>query len=258
VPSAIPVPSAGGTWIDNAIVLLLIVLFTGFGVWLFWRRARPVALYLAIYAALLVAWPWNLPRFLAPVVPLLIWVLAEGAFAIARRSRPLGILATGLGAVVLVTAASEDVRLTREARTCFRVGAIDSPHCFRAENRGLWQAAAFIRDSLPRSAVVVSAVEPLLAYQTDRRIVAAWSVGDRAPDSLLSHLRERGADYVLVSATRLTTEQPVRALTAACEQFRMVREFEAVTLLLQVGRDTVTRPDASACGALERYRIRTR
>jgi 4-amino-4-deoxy-L-arabinose transferase-like glycosyltransferase len=241
-----------GTVIDNVIGLLLTLVLGGVGAWVLWRRARLVVVFLALYGALLALWPWENARFVAPVLPLLVWVAIEGAFMLARTRRWLRPAPFVIAGVVAVVGLTRGYASIRERAACDRSAPIDAAACYNEVQRAFFAAARFIAVSTPDSAVILTVREATLAYLTGRTIVMQEAIDDREPTAMLSTLRARGIDYTVLTPLREAPAQHVTALQGICGELELVREFHPVTLILAISPRNST-PQRNACSALRRY-----
>jgi 4-amino-4-deoxy-L-arabinose transferase-like glycosyltransferase len=104
----VSVPTVHGTIVDNALWLAVVTVALGAGSWLLWRRWRIVTVFLLIYGALILAWPWPVGRFLVPPLPLLSMAILAGAHFLVERWRPRAAPAVviALAAIIAVTGIS--------------------------------------------------------------------------------------------------------------------------------------------------------
>jgi hypothetical protein len=250
LPWALTRGTIPGTIVDNIIGLLVTVVVGSVGFWVMWKQARFVVLYLACYGTLLLLWPWGGPRLLVPVLPFLLWTGMAGAFRLSAGRRWLRPLPACLGLLVVaigVFRASTDVlALSR----CDRSDPLASA-CFPDAERAFFAAAEFVRDATPDSAIILTHIETVLAYESSRTVLLEESV-DPHPDRILGSLRSQGVDYVVLTPLRPLVTQHVRALRDVCGELELVEEFYPVTLLLRVAPPSSTR-DVDGCEAIQRF-----
>jgi hypothetical protein len=251
VPWSLTVPTIGGTPIDNVLTSIVLFAACGFGAWQLRRRAPLAMLYVIVYAALLLVWPWNAWRFVWPMVPLLVWAMIEGLVSIGAYARLLKPLAALAAVALLATAISRDVVMIRDARTCFRTDARESASCYTAMSRGFFRVGDFLRDSTPKLAIVVSGHEALLAYHSERSVLSSLAIGGRTPPATFALMRQRNAEYVVLTRLREPAPQLVPTMTQGCRELEVVREYDE-TLLLRLPEPGAM-PGKNACDALVRY-----
>jgi hypothetical protein len=234
VPKAFGLPFVEGTVLDNLLGAGLLATLIAAGALPLWRRWRGAAIYGASYGALLLAWPWVVPRFLVPVLPVMALTAVAGAATLARRTRVAPALALGAALMMIVPAAEQDLRLTRAfADICQRHDPRGS--CNRPAHEGYMEAVAFLRDSLPDGEAVASAKEATIAYLTGRDVLPLYAVLGGDPDGLAARLRDRGVGYALLGSVGTSYDRRFqREVAEGCRGFRVVRAFRSQALLVRV------------------------
>src|SRR5690606_37964819 len=113
LPTALGVPSVPGTPIDNLFILGVLG-GLGLAVWLaVMRRAPATGLSLLTYAALLCFWTWPNERYVVPMLPVILLVLAVGAHRVGSNlfarlvALPALVLVALVGVPGVVAAVSE-------------------------------------------------------------------------------------------------------------------------------------------------------
>jgi hypothetical protein len=239
-----------GTIVDNVVGLLVTVVAGSVGFWVMWKQARFVVLYLACTGVLLLFWPWGSPRFLVPVMPFLLWTGMAGAFRLAAGRRwltPVPVsLALLIGVIGLGRATGEVIAKSR----CDRSAPLVS-ECFPDAERAFFAAAEFVRDQTPDTAIILTHIETVVAWESSRTVLLVESV-DPDPARILGSLRSQGVDYVVLTPLRPTWAQHVPALREVCGELELVEEFYPVTFLLRVPPPS-SPPDTNACDAIQRF-----
>lgn len=257
LPSVLALPTRAGTTLDNIAWLVVTVLCGGLGLWLLWRRWRVAALWLCLYALLLLVWPYALGRFLLPILPWMLLAMAAGAGALgARWGHWLGIaLSIVLIAPALGGSLARDIARASDAAACDRDDPLTSPGCFGASERAFFAAVRFTRDSLPRDAVILTAKEGTFHYYTGRRTAQLLGAVELEAPALARYLEERRARYILLSHLKLDAWALRAPVIELCPRLRVVRAWEPATLLLRL--ETPAAPDSSAtsscAAAVERW-----
>jgi len=144
-----------------AVVLIWSTLISG---WI--RRKYEVwAIYLALYFAFLLAWPWPPhPRFIMPVLPLILLAMWEGFQRVSPSARMVRVTGTIAGMVVFVAAiASGYVRLTN-------VQVKPSLHRYE-----------WIRGNTATGDVIACVLDPNCYLYTGRKAVSIITIADVAP-----------------------------------------------------------------------------
>lgn len=249
-------PPPNDTRLDNLLWAAVLLGLGGAGLVVLWRRWRVVPFYFACYAGLLLTFTWAPRRFLFPLLPLVLLLLASGALAVWRRFGRVAGMAAMLALFVPVTIQTvAETRLVVEpGLACNRADPWHSDGCYTPEQQAFFSAAVFVRDSLPADATILVEREASLAYHTGRRVLHA-ELGMSLPDSvMLPELRRLGVTHVLMG--RLTgVERDVmpRRLLSSCAGLEPLRDFEPGTHLLAIrptGGAGAAADTATACTLL--------
>ncbi len=158
------------------------------------RRHEAWAIYLAFYFAVLLVWPFPLgPRFLVPVLPLILLAIWEGFQRARPSARMVRVTGTIAGMVVVVAAiASGYVRLTN-------VQVKPSLHRYE-----------WIRGNTAPGDVIACVLDPKCYLYTGRKAVSIVTIADVAPfygplgkfqirpEKLAEMVRTSNAAYVMV------------------------------------------------------------
>ncbi|HEY0994428.1 MAG TPA: glycosyltransferase family 39 protein [Gemmatimonadaceae bacterium] len=167
-----PVPVGVAAWVFVAGVAAL---FVG-GLWRLRHRAPVLALFVVLYLALIVAWPYGPDRFVFAIWPLVGLVLAAGAAqAWDWRERPATrVPAALLAGVALATVVAHTTYGVRGARGHYWDAAQ------RAGHRRALPLVAWATDHAPPRAVLSVEADPLVYLYSGRRAVpqVQWRVGE--------------------------------------------------------------------------------
>jgi hypothetical protein len=158
------------------------------------RRHEAWAIYLALYFAVLLAWPFPPgPRFIVPVLPLILLAMWEGFQRVQPSARELRVTAAIAGAAIVVAAIyGGHVRLT---------DAQAKPSLLRYE---------WIRSNTAPGDVILCVLDPNCYLYTGRKAISLAAVGDMAPfygprgkiqirpEKLAEMARTSNAAYVMV------------------------------------------------------------
>ncbi|MEO5826952.1 MAG: hypothetical protein ABIR59_13785 [Gemmatimonadales bacterium] len=215
-------------------------------------KAWPLAAANLILAmAVVMVWPWTDGRFLTPLVPSIVAMMLVGTATFATRF--LGAKAEKAALAVAMffalAGAATAVRAASTGQRC-RIDpeAIANPKCNHAESRAIAPASRFLRDSVPRGAVIATQKNALVNYISGHQTVVSF---DRAPDGQLAFLAPgSGVDYLILATQGVAVDSDVvDDLLSACGSLSVVREFAFGTIVLAPRRSADTRP--SACALLE-------
>ncbi len=157
-----------------AIAAIVASVLVGRGLW--FARRLPVAIVVAAYLAMLLAWVWPPVRFVVPVLPLLVWLGFVGAGA---RKQVAAVFAV----VLLVSAGVANWQLVTAIRekggTWFGAWGVNDWHA-------MTQQIAWIDREAPRDAVIVAVHDPTYYLFTDRKALRPFNF-----DPLLLHYNLR-------------------------------------------------------------------
>jgi hypothetical protein len=257
LPYVLPVPTVGGTPIDNGVAAVLITAGLLAGVVILWRRWRVACLALLSYAVMLLIWPWRTERFIVPMLVLIVPALVVGLGWFGRLASRRAELAVVIAAMSIIgaTGAVRTGHLVRQRMGCDRNGPMPPPACVRLDERSYFEAIRYIQGSTPEDAIFLSLKpEPLYLY-TGRRSVGARRALAQADTDFIDHLRGTRTEYILLGS--LQGSEPGRLaglLQTNCDALELVAFFPARTYLFRV-RDAGQNSDGRACDAVRRYRI---
>jgi 4-amino-4-deoxy-L-arabinose transferase-like glycosyltransferase len=240
------------TRIDDVVSVLLLAILGIAGAIVVWRQARPVTLYVSLYAGLLAVWSWYQSRFLMPIVPLLLWIAVAGAVELARRRRWLRPLPVVVVAGIGVMALGRNLTKFADAIRCDRSAVMTSPDCLLPQERAFLDAMRFVRDSTADTSIFLTATEHQMGYLTGRRTLLTVKVDSASLADLPGYLRARGIDYVVVTPMRPPWEHLLPELIAVCRELHLVDEFDPSTLIMRVTQRGVA-ASTPACDALRRH-----
>lgn len=237
LPWVLRVPTVSGTILDNLIWLVLVTVLLLAGLAVLARRARPVALYLILSAALLLTWPYRDDRLLVPLLPCALAALLIGAHRLAHilSPAPRRIL---LG-LFLVVMAFGNVRgaLARDAAAarCDRANPYDGPGCYGPESRAIANASAYLRSHAAPGSMVLSLQPEGVNLLTGFLTESAAALRGVPPGEAARELRARGILYVLVAGgSDLGRGRLARNLIASCRELRVETRFGPNDFLLSV------------------------
>lgn len=252
----LPLPTFAGTPIDNVAGLALIVIGLGAGLWRTFRQWQLAMLLVVCTGGLVLVWPFQIVRYLAPALPQLVPVMLLGlvsAFSLVR-ARPWAVVAVA-AVVICGTGLSRVLATLARGPVC---GTEARPaiiyNCATAAQAAFFSAAAFVRDSLPADARILSAKsEPL--YIVSNHITSPLVRIVRLDSASFWGVQQRErVEYILLGDMQ-AAERPYLAplLEGRCRDLELVRMFTPTMLLFH--RAPATAPQGSAaCQALARYR----
>lgn len=258
LPTALSVPAIPGTWIDNAMGALVIVVLLPLGILCLWKRSKTAAAMLLAYGALYVVWPYGQVRLIVPVVPLILVAMFLAAEFIGARIRRSWAVPVAIGSLTLYLAIGVILRLGRDRdylSGCDRGHApYSQPACYPME--GDWtflQATKYVKENLPADAVVFTVKEPTFYYHSGRKTVNLLVLLKEDSTTLAKTLRQRGVGWVVTSYSGPSRTQMGKLVASACRDFDLVKQIDARTMVLRV-RPAGQTDGETACGALTTWR----
>ena len=160
-----------------------------------WRRWRALALYGICYGGLILIWVFNQDRFLAPVLPFVIVIVAAGAWQVGRllmRNRAW-VPVAGLAIVLSISGLAAQARFIRHRLLCDR--SVDPPTlgCLLLPEWASFVAAArYAQTALPAGTAVVVGKDASFAYLSGHPVVPGAALVGTPPDSVGARMREVG------------------------------------------------------------------
>ena len=254
LPYLLPLPTVQGTVVDNVLGTALATAGLAAGIAVFARRWRPAALYLLAYAALLTLWPWQVSRYIVPVLCLVVPAVLIGSGWLTQRfganweSRTV----LALGSVLAINGAVRTARMIQIRASCVRGATLPSPSCVHPYQASFFAAVDYIGKYTAPDAVFVSAKAPTLFYYTGRRSILPDATPDHDPGSFVRRLARNGVEYVLLSTLLATEPRRAEMLSADCQALSLVVGFPPSTYLFRI-RSAADRSDEAACRALVDY-----
>ncbi|HUU29852.1 MAG TPA: hypothetical protein VM123_18775 [archaeon] len=205
------------------------------------RTFRILEIYMLVFLGMVLIWPeaWSDVRFLMPVVPLIIFYLAEGAALAGRRIWPEiyrnGAAAAAAACVIaLLGLGAQALRVPDNLDMVGRYLRGDRYAGYPSNWRNFFEAADWVRQNTPETSVVTVRKPTLFYLHTGRKIeVYPFTTNT---DSVLSRIT--ATDYVIVDAVSGTTYRYlVPAIQKAPERFKLVfQKKEPFTGVLEVVR----------------------
>ncbi len=255
-PWVLALPTISGTSADNVLWAAIVAVGIIAGLFEMLRRWPVVTGYLLLYALILVFWPYYLPRFLEPAVPLLVPTLLLGLGLMTRRLGKRWSLGVIAAMALLMTGGglSRTLEAVSYRRGCEAFSLQNPPACIQEDRASYLRALHYVDAHAPTDAVFMTGKPETLYYYTGRRSVLIESVSSAGAETLPSTLRERGVDYVLLGNLHVNEIERLHpALQQHCESFSVEAFFEPRTYLLRVG-ETGEGPaeDTTARGATAR------
>jgi 4-amino-4-deoxy-L-arabinose transferase-like glycosyltransferase len=258
LPWLVPTPSVPGTVVDNAIMLVVIVLTLVAGVAGAFRRVSLAAWCVLTMGALLAIWTWQVGRFLVPILPLILLLMVLGAWRLGNlRSVRWAVGApVALGVSILLGATVRTRAEVVRHISCVRTDAFPDARCVTEDQATFFQAARFIRDSLPSEARLLSAKSEPLYWYTGHTTVPYQRYEPADDARLAGFLAEQKVEYVLLgNLQNLEAKRMAPMLARRCAEVGVVGWFPPRTLLLR----WTARPGdgTNGCELIARYNADT-
>ena len=229
-----------GTAVKVFSVAATVLLVAGLAVRLV-RGYSFLEIYTLVFLGLVLLWPevWSDVRFIMPLVPLILFYLAEGVALIMRPLLP-DMAAAGIwvaSAACLAALSGLGTQLWRAPDNLAMLG-----HYFHGDRysgyptawRNFFEAADWVKENTPQTCVVTVRKPGLFYLYTGRRVDGYPFTANA--DSVLAQITK--TDYVIIDAVSGTTYRYlVPAIQKAPERFKMVfRTGEPFTGVLEVVR----------------------
>lgn len=258
IPWTLAVPTVRGTWIDNAVSLLVVTVAALAGLRVFARRWRVGFLYALAYAGLLAVWVWNAERFILPVLFLLVAALLGGAFAIGSRwGERWGFRTAGaIAAILLLSGFVRTASLVAGKAGC-RVGSDGLPPaaCIKTDQASFFDAVRWIRENTAPEAVVLAAKGSPLWHYTRRQHIGYRAALAQPPAEFLDHVRDQGADYILLGSLQFRELDDLsERMAAACSRLTVAAYFPTRTWLFSLQEPETAAAAEASCAAVMEHR----
>ncbi|HEX7024310.1 MAG TPA: glycosyltransferase family 39 protein, partial [Gemmatimonadales bacterium] len=253
LPQSLAVPLLPGTLIDNLIWLVILGACGTMGMVVFLRRWPAAAVHLVLSFAVLLAWPWPLPRLIVPMLPLVAAAVLTGAFVIARtigaRAQvivPLA-LAALLGVPGLLAFTATDTN-----HLCDRRNPGYESVCFPEHSAGMVAAARWISDTAPPGAVIATTKPSTVFYFSGHRTMPLLSTARPGRADDLAEIGAKGIDWILLSQV-MRNERAIANewLGGDCQRLEVRAEIPQGALLLSLRAPPGSGSDA--CDAIRRF-----
>lgn len=256
IPWVLAAPTVPGTPVDNLVISVLMLAGIVVGLVRLYRRWPVAVIYMLLYGVLLVAWPYHRPRFMEPLIPLLLATLMLGIGTIVNRIRS-GWAVPAMGVVAVVLACGSAMRTADFVQlrdSCGPFSLAEPPECLQVDRASLLRAIDFIGRDTPDTALFVTAKPEPLYYYTGRRSVLLQGTfsGDR--NTYVDGLRRLGVDYVVLGSTHVDELRRLAPrLERQCEQLEVEAFFPPRTYLFRI-RNGSAPGEPAACEAIEHHR----
>ncbi len=255
LPYELAFPSIPNSYLDNILCLMLLAICLPVGSMLLWRRSRTAVIYVVVYAAMVVSFPYVASRLLEPIIPLVMLVFLLGAW---EWRRQLPVSARNIAIVALLLAVSVGAALSArdavaEVAPCDRDNPYGSEHCYTIRGRSLALASKYVRDNAAPEEFALAwraaAVHYLSGHKTESALIAEEFPRGQFADSL----RVRNIRYVILTPTS-TMELGLlsNALLASCINFRLEHQYPGGVLLFSPTPSAAAADDA--CAALTEFK----
>jgi hypothetical protein len=224
----------------------------------------PVAFfYLAMYGALLLLWPWPVPRFIVPLLPLVVPTTIAGAGRLVSWLRPrweesatfvvAGIVAlNGVGIVYGVV---------DRQKSCVPGAPLPSRACLNDDQASFFSAVQYIREHVPPGAIFLSGKPATLYYYTGHRTVSLTLALSQTPSAFLPFLQQQGVTQVLLLAVMPFSDGMPSfnklalgpMLRANCERLHLEKSFPPTSYLFRLPAAGENPDPVAACRAVDNY-----
>lgn len=257
LPYELAFPSIPGTPIDNVVWFVLLAVCLVIGMRFLWRYSPAAAVYLVIYGAMLVSFPYIASRLIEPITPLLMLMFLLGAWkATGVLNKPVRLtVLVGLGIVLIVGALIRVNEVVGTVSQCNRKDSLHDRHCYADRTLRFVEATEYIAAHTAPNEYALGWRAPGIHFLSGRLAESALIVQEIPKGELAPALRERNIKFVLLSpGSGIELVQLSNALMRSCKDFRLERHFAAATLLLSP--TPPSGPADDACVALTEFRNR--
>jgi Dolichyl-phosphate-mannose-protein mannosyltransferase len=234
IPASLAAPSVPGVSIDNVVWILLLGGGLLAGLLVMWKRVPLLSSNLILYGLILTLYPFKLTRFVVPVLPFLVLLIAGGWTGLVQRWGPRGQLIAG--ALVLLPliggGVARDLTMIRHSQACYGGDPRAPAKCSSREQVSFFRAARYAMDSMPAEARFLTLKEATFAWLSGRTVQHPERAIRRDTLNLPGTLRRSGVDYVVI--TPLHHSRLNRFLLRGCREFAVIRRFPQDTYILQV------------------------
>jgi hypothetical protein len=262
LPAAMGQPTVPGTPIDNAAWLVLTLAAGTIGFFYWASHQRLVVLSVVMYAGILVVWPYEAERFLAPILPLLMLGLLTGVWWAGRRwasARVAWVSVWTLAAVLAASGISLHLARRAEIAGCDRDGAPRrSLGCIGPKKRDFFAAVEVANDSAAAGeSFLASKAATVYVFTGRQSLQHAEAMRTRDPDAFMALLRTSGVGMVLLTHVHIQQWAFAPMLQARCAEFALVQALESQAAVLRLlppdapARDSTQ--SAVACDAIRRW-----
>jgi len=231
-------PLTPRTVLDNVGWIAFLALLLAAGLASAWRRWNVAVMYMAVYSALLLVWPYSLERFLAPLLPLVIALALIGGGAVTtwlatrvRLPQPERLGPVVVGLLLALLALERDGELVDSGLACDRA-RVD---CAPPARLDFVDAARFAATNTPDSAIFIVPKNATLYYFSGRRSVFWEEVVLRQDtSSFLAYLRSNRITHVLATPVYSDYHTLFRLVLHDCAYFDIARAYSPETMVLAV------------------------
>jgi hypothetical protein len=250
--------------LDNALGLAVLLALAAAGT--AWLATRQPALLLTLgaYGGVLAVWPYQLTRFVVPMLPALLLVLLVGAWRLAERSgqpsrsaRGL-VMAGGVAGLLALFTVPPDLARHREVAACERgPDARRTLGCVNEHQRDFFAAVDEIAMRAPRTAPLLTPkAATVFALTGHVSVRQSDALRHNDPDAFLAWLRTQRVEYLLLSHVHLQQWALSPMLAARCRAFTVLRSFPSQAVVLRLASADTPPSDAAAdeaCTAIARW-----
>lgn len=267
----LPTPTIAGTLIDNVVLSVALSLSTVAGLVRAYRRQSMAMAIILFFIGLLLVWPYQVARFLVPLLPVLYPVILAGAAALAAnggsRARTLAVSTAVL--LIAGTGAFRTAIALESSARCRRGDAIPEAACLTPSQASFMAATRFVKQSLPSNARIVSAKSEPLYFYTGHITVPYQPLTILDSAGFWRALQRDSAEYILLGD--LHWSEPFRLagrVKERCRDLQLVAVFPPRAYLFRLppaassdsgSAATPVRspgsgsPTLSACEAIAKY-----
>jgi 4-amino-4-deoxy-L-arabinose transferase-like glycosyltransferase len=254
LPWILPQPLVAGTMVDNVIGQCVLAIVLPAGVWRAWRLWPLATLLLLCTAVLVCVWPYQVPRYLVPVLPVIVVIVLLGVVTVSRALRRSPEIPLALATILIgFGGLTRSVAAVGRGAMCGPDASADTYNCMTGDQAAFFRAAEYARDSLPADARILSAKsEPLHVYST--RITAPLARVAPLDSAAFWHAlaHDSVTDILLGDMQWFERQRLAPLLATRCHDVVLTRQFSPRMQLFHLAPASA-RVGTPACAAVAAY-----
>jgi hypothetical protein len=259
----LPGPAVSTRAVHNVFGMLIVTLALLAGSVRLWATWPVAFLYLAAYGGLLLLWPWPVPRFIVPVLLLIVPTTLAGIGRLVSIFRPrweASAIVVASGILVLNGLWTVHGVIDRQ-KGCVPGAPLPSRACLDEDQASFFSAVQYIREHVSPDAIFLSGKPATLYYYTSHQVVSLTQALSRAPSEFLPFLQQQRATHVLLLTVMPFTDGVPSydrlalgpMLRANCDRLHLEASFPPRAYLFRLPAADEHPDPIAACRAVDTY-----